>query len=162
MEPASHNRFYLSPYYPVFRSRMVMIGHPGRRECVRNGLFASRSAISPARRGRGLLTSLGPRLPRAGTVAARARMRRVVRAAAAAETLIEGVHARMARHGGGFRFGYVERARGRPGSVAAMPWARNRAWPAASSSARRCPAGLVRVITRPFSRQASPVGSPAE
>jgi hypothetical protein len=39
MEPASHNRFYPSPYYPVFGSRMVMIGHPGRRECVRNGLF---------------------------------------------------------------------------------------------------------------------------
>ena len=29
VEPASHNRFYLSPYYPVFGSRMVMIGHPG-------------------------------------------------------------------------------------------------------------------------------------
>jgi len=27
-----------------------MIGHPARRECVRNGLFAGRSAISPARR----------------------------------------------------------------------------------------------------------------
>jgi hypothetical protein len=45
VEPGSHNRFYLSPYYPVFGSRMVMIGHPGRQECVRNGLFTSRSAI---------------------------------------------------------------------------------------------------------------------
>jgi hypothetical protein len=26
-EPASHNCFSLSPYYPVFGSRMVMIGH---------------------------------------------------------------------------------------------------------------------------------------
>jgi hypothetical protein len=40
MEPASHNRFYLSPYYPVFGSRMVMIGHPGGSECVRNSLFS--------------------------------------------------------------------------------------------------------------------------
>jgi predicted O-methyltransferase YrrM len=32
VEPASHNRFYPSPYYPVFRSRLVMIGHPGRPE----------------------------------------------------------------------------------------------------------------------------------
>jgi hypothetical protein len=29
VEPASHNRFYLSPYYPVFGTRMVMIGNPG-------------------------------------------------------------------------------------------------------------------------------------
>jgi hypothetical protein len=50
VEPASNNRFYPSPYYPVFRSRMVMIGHPGRRESGRNGLFAGRSAITPARR----------------------------------------------------------------------------------------------------------------
>jgi hypothetical protein len=42
MEPASHNRFYLSPYYPVFGSRMVMIGHPARREYVRNSLFRGR------------------------------------------------------------------------------------------------------------------------
>jgi hypothetical protein len=48
VEPASHNRFYLSPYYPVFGSRMVMIGHPGRHECVRNGIFTGRSAIAPA------------------------------------------------------------------------------------------------------------------
>jgi hypothetical protein len=39
MEPASHNRFYLSPYYPVFGTRMVMIGHPGRHECTRRALF---------------------------------------------------------------------------------------------------------------------------
>jgi hypothetical protein len=30
-EPASHNRLYPSPYYPVFRSRMVMIGQARRR-----------------------------------------------------------------------------------------------------------------------------------
>jgi hypothetical protein len=45
VEPASHNRLYLSPYYPVFGTRMVMIGHPGGQEYVGNGLFASRSAI---------------------------------------------------------------------------------------------------------------------
>jgi hypothetical protein len=45
-EPASHNRFYPSPYYPVFGSRMVMIGHAGRRHGARSGLFASRSPIA--------------------------------------------------------------------------------------------------------------------
>ena len=29
-EPANHNRFYLSPYYPVFGTRMVMIGQARR------------------------------------------------------------------------------------------------------------------------------------
>ena len=47
-EPASHNRFYLSPYYPVFGSRMVMIGHARCRPGARSGLFAGRSAIAPA------------------------------------------------------------------------------------------------------------------
>jgi len=58
MEPASHNRFYPSPYYPVFGSRMVMIGHPGRRECVRNSLFSR--AVRRFRR-RVVLTGLGLR-----------------------------------------------------------------------------------------------------
>ena len=66
MEPASHNRFYPSPYYPVFGSRMVMIGHPGRRECVRNSLFAQ--AVRRFRR-RVVLTGPGPRrLSRRGGV----------------------------------------------------------------------------------------------
>jgi hypothetical protein len=39
VEPASHNRFYPSPYYPVFGTRMVMIGHPARAESAPNGLF---------------------------------------------------------------------------------------------------------------------------
>ena len=34
-EPASHNRFYLSPYYPVFGTRMVMIGQARWRRGVR-------------------------------------------------------------------------------------------------------------------------------
>ena len=66
VEPASHNRFYLSPYYPVFGSRMVMIGHPGRREYASNGLFPGSSADPAARRSgnaRG-----GPRAGRAGVV----------------------------------------------------------------------------------------------
>jgi len=40
VKPASHNRFYLSPYYPVFGSRLVMIGDPCRDENVRNGFLA--------------------------------------------------------------------------------------------------------------------------
>ncbi len=39
----------------------------------------------------------------------------VFRPVAAAETLVEGVHARVAQHGGGFRIGHVEGARGRTG-----------------------------------------------
>ena len=119
MEPASHNRFYPSPYYPVFRSRMVMIPHPGRRECVCHGFFADRSAISPARRveqprAAGLARSRHPRgapeqLPRGPDEPG------VVWALAAAETLVEGMHARVAQHGGGFRIGHVECARGRTG-----------------------------------------------
>jgi hypothetical protein len=50
VKPASHNRFYLSPYYPVFRSRMVMIDDPCHPESVLKGLFCGRSAILPARR----------------------------------------------------------------------------------------------------------------
>ena len=50
VKPASHNRFYLSPYYPVFGSRLVMIADPCRDENVRNGFLAGRLAISPARR----------------------------------------------------------------------------------------------------------------
>src|ERR1019366_2813904 len=38
-KPPSHNRFYLSPYYPVFGSRMVMIGDPYRRQSACNSLF---------------------------------------------------------------------------------------------------------------------------
>jgi hypothetical protein len=49
-EPASHNRFYPSPYYPVFGSRMVMIGQARCRPGARTGLFAGRSAIALARR----------------------------------------------------------------------------------------------------------------
>jgi hypothetical protein len=41
-EPASHNRFYLSPYYPVFGSRMVMIGHARCRPGARSGHFCRR------------------------------------------------------------------------------------------------------------------------
>jgi hypothetical protein len=40
VEPVSHNRFYLSPYYPVFGTRMVMIDDPWHRENARNGLFS--------------------------------------------------------------------------------------------------------------------------
>jgi hypothetical protein len=39
VKPASHNRFYLSPYYPVFGSRMVMIEDPCRRQSALNRLF---------------------------------------------------------------------------------------------------------------------------
>jgi len=39
VKPVSHNRFYLSPYYPVFGTRMVMIDDPWHRENARNGLF---------------------------------------------------------------------------------------------------------------------------
>jgi hypothetical protein len=51
VEPASHNRFYLSPYYPVFGSRLVMIGHPGRPECAGNSLFRGRSGPDAGRWG---------------------------------------------------------------------------------------------------------------
>jgi hypothetical protein len=50
VKPASHNRFYLSPYYPVFGSRMVMIRDPCGHQGVLKGLFCGRSAFSPARR----------------------------------------------------------------------------------------------------------------
>jgi hypothetical protein len=40
VKPVSHNRFYLSPYYPVFGTRMVMIDDPWHRENARNGLFS--------------------------------------------------------------------------------------------------------------------------
>ena len=54
-EPASHNRFYLSPYYPVFGSRMVMIGHARCRPGARSDPFcrrysADRSAPAVQRR----------------------------------------------------------------------------------------------------------------
>jgi hypothetical protein len=39
VKPVSHNRFYLSPYYPVFGSRMVMIADPWHRQSVGNGLI---------------------------------------------------------------------------------------------------------------------------
>jgi hypothetical protein len=39
VQPASLNRFYLSPYYPVFGSRLVMIGDPCRQECACHVLF---------------------------------------------------------------------------------------------------------------------------
>jgi hypothetical protein len=39
VKPVSHNRFYLSPYYPVFGTRMVMIDDPWHGESARNGLF---------------------------------------------------------------------------------------------------------------------------
>jgi hypothetical protein len=45
-EPASHNRFYLSPYYPVFGSRMVMIGHARCRQGRAAAIFAGRSVPS--------------------------------------------------------------------------------------------------------------------
>jgi hypothetical protein len=93
-----------------------MIGHPGRRECSRNGLFrgafgdyagASRRAGPGPRSGHpgGAAEQLLRGLDEPG----------VVRAAAAAETPVEGVHARVAQHGGGFGIGHVERARGRAG-----------------------------------------------
>ena len=53
-EPASHNRFYLSPYYPVFGTRMVMIGQarwrPGRTPASSrpSGDSPARRVISPA------------------------------------------------------------------------------------------------------------------
>ena len=47
VQTASLNRFYLSPYYPVFGSRMVMIGDPCRQECACHVLFLGCSAISP-------------------------------------------------------------------------------------------------------------------
>jgi predicted O-methyltransferase YrrM len=82
LEPASHNRFYLSPYYPVFRTRMVMIGHPGRPECTRRALFpgtpapekergtgASRPAVSRGQCGWGCVARAGR--PRGAPAAAR-------------------------------------------------------------------------------------------
>src|SRR5262249_39757797 len=47
VEPARHNRFYLSPYYPVFGSRMVMIGHPGRQDRTRHTLFPELRRVAP-------------------------------------------------------------------------------------------------------------------
>jgi hypothetical protein len=43
-KPASHNRFYPSPYYPVFGSRMVMIGQARRRAAACTGLSVGGSA----------------------------------------------------------------------------------------------------------------------
>jgi hypothetical protein len=57
VKPVSHNRFYLSPYYPVFGSRMVMIDDPWHRENACNSLilrpfgdFTGASAASAAGR----------------------------------------------------------------------------------------------------------------
>jgi hypothetical protein len=52
VKPVSHNRFYLSPYYPVFGSRMVMIDDPWHRENACNSLilrsFGDFTGASPA------------------------------------------------------------------------------------------------------------------
>jgi hypothetical protein len=80
VKPASHNRFYPSPYYPVFGSRLVMIGDPCRDENVRNGFSNGRLAISPARRldqpaaapASGLKSGLVPRTARREQVGSRA------------------------------------------------------------------------------------------
>ena len=116
VKPASHNRFYLSPYYPVFGSRMVMIGDPWRAESTRNGLFGERSAISPARR-----VDQPPVTPAARLNNCRAARRRRASSGPpgppgppgrpAAEAAIEGVHARVAQGGGRLRIGHVEGAR---------------------------------------------------
>ena len=119
VEPASHNRFYLSPYYPVFGSRMVMIGHPDRQDCTRRVLFPGlRRGESPEEAQRRHV-ALGLALRQAGR-AAHQLLRGpdepgVVRAASAAEPLVDGVHARVAEHRGGFGVGHVQRAGGRAG-----------------------------------------------
>ena len=46
-KPASHNCFSPSPYYPVFGSRMVMIGHARRRDAGRTRVSGSRSPARP-------------------------------------------------------------------------------------------------------------------
>jgi hypothetical protein len=55
VQPASLNRFYLSPYYPVFGSRLVMIGDPCRRECACHVLFPRLSGNFAGRVALGVL-----------------------------------------------------------------------------------------------------------
>jgi hypothetical protein len=64
VKPVSHNRFYLSPYYPVFGSRMVMIDDPRHRESTCNGLFS---------RSFGVLTGASPPAAPAARLTGRAR-----------------------------------------------------------------------------------------